>query len=139
MTDFRFLADDGLVDGLVDALLMEVAGLLRQLIEHGEAGSIDLLGLPLSPSCVAALEKRLGQGEITVLLDAAGRSEIRETGFPGVWWTRHADETGRVIAMLIEVAFVPDILRADIDDVTHGCQRLPGCTSAASHARRTPA
>ena len=105
MTDFASLADDG----LVDALLMEVAGLLHRLIEHGEAGTIDLRGLPLSPSCIANLEQRLGQGEITVQLDAAGRSEIRETGFPGVWWTRHADEAGRVIAMLIEVAVVPDI------------------------------
>jgi hydrogenase-1 operon protein HyaF len=135
MTDFAFLADDG----LVDALIMEVAGLLQGLVEHGEAGIIDLLGLPLSPSCVAALEQRLGPGEITVQLDAAGRSEIRETGFPGVWWTRHADEAGRVIALLIEVAFVPAILRADVDDMTRGHQRLLGCTNAARHARRTAA
>ena len=94
MTDFNFLADDG----LVDALIVEIAGLLRRLIEDGEEGSIDLLGLPLSPSCLAALERRLGQGEIEVQLDAAGRSKIRETGFPGVWWTTHADEAGRVIA-----------------------------------------
>ncbi|MEJ1975484.1 MAG: hydrogenase expression/formation C-terminal domain-containing protein [Acetobacteraceae bacterium] len=68
MTDLTFLADDG----LVDALLMEVAGLLRRLIEQGEQGSIDLLGLPLSPACVAALDQRLGQGEITVLLECRG-------------------------------------------------------------------
>jgi hydrogenase-1 operon protein HyaF len=133
MTDFTFLADDG----LVDALIMEIAGLLRRLIEDDEAGSIDLLGLPLSPSCLAALNDCLGQGEVEVQLDAAGRSTIRETGFPGVWWTTHADAAGRVIAMLIEVAFVPAIVRAPLDDVTRGYQRLPKVTNAARHARRT--
>ncbi len=133
MTDFTSFADDG----LVDALLMEVAGLLGRLIDHGEQGSIDLRGLPLSPACIADFEQRLGHGEISAQLDAAGRSEIRETGFPGVWWTRHADEAGRVIAILIEVATVPDILRADPADMAGGLRRLPGATHIASynHAR----
>jgi hydrogenase-1 operon protein HyaF len=135
MTDLSFLTDDG----LVDALIMEVADLLQGLVERGEAGTIDLLGLPLSPSCLVALEQHLGQGEITVQLDAAGRSEIRETGFPGVWWTRHADEAGRVIALLIEVAFVPAILQADIDDITRAHHRLLGSTSVARNARKTTA
>ncbi len=130
MTDLATLADDG----LVDALLMEIADLLGRLIDHGEAGTIDLRGLPLSPSCIANLEQRLGHGEITVQLEAAGRSEIRETGFAGVWWTRHSDEAGRVIALLIEVAMVPEILRADRDDMISGLQRLPGRTHVASHA-----
>ena len=134
MTDFTYLPDEG----LVDALIMEIADLLRRLIEHGEAGSTDPLRLPLSPSRLT-LDHCLGQGEIAVLLDAAGRSTIRETSFPGVWWTTHADDTGRVIAMLIEVAFVPHIVRADIDDVARGCQRLPGATNAARRARRTVA
>ena len=94
MTDFSFLADDS----LVDALLMEVAGLLRGLIDRDEGGSIDLRGLPLSPSCIETLDRCLGQGEISVVLDAAGRSEIRETSLPGVWWTKHADGAGRVVA-----------------------------------------
>jgi hydrogenase-1 operon protein HyaF len=132
MTDFTLLADDG----LVDALIMEITGLLQRLIEHGEEGSIDLLGLPLSSSCIASLDQRLGQGEVTVLLEAGGRSEIRETSFPGVWWTKHSDEAGRVIAMLIEAAIVPAILRADIDDVIRGYQRLHGCTNVALRANR---
>ena len=135
MTDFSFLADDV----LIDALIVQVGDLLRQLIEHGKEGSIDLLGMPLSPSCVAVLEQRLGRGEISVLLDAAGRSEIQETSFPGVWWTRHTDETGRVIALLIEVAFVPDIVRANLDDMTRGCRRLLGSTNVARRTARTAA
>jgi len=127
MTDFCAFADDG----LVDALIMEIAGLLQRLITRGEVGSVDLLGLPLSQSCIAALDECLGRGEITVALDAAGRSDIRETGFPGVWWTRHEDEAGRLVAILIEVCFVPDILRAGIEDVARGAARLSACTNIA--------
>lgn len=135
MSDFASLADDS----LVDALLMEVAGLLGRLIDCGEGGSIDLRGLPLSPSCIDGLKQRLGQGEITVTLDAAGCSEISETGFPGVWWTRHVDEAGRVIATLIEVTAVPDIIRADPADMTRGLLRLPTCTHVAAYAKaRSP-
>jgi hydrogenase-1 operon protein HyaF len=110
---------------------MEIAGLLRRLIEDGETGSIDLLGLPLSQSCVAALDRRLGQGEVKVRLDAAGNSEIHETAYAGVWWTRHNDEGGRVVAMLVEVTFIPAIVRADIEDMRLAYRRLPECTSIA--------
>jgi hydrogenase-1 operon protein HyaF len=126
-------------DGLVDALLMEVAGMLGRLIDRGETATVDLRGLPLSPACISDLENRLGHGEISVQLDAAGRSKIHETGFPGVWWTRHCDEAGRLIALLIEVATVPDILRADAVDMADSLQRLVGATHFASHqhARHT--
>ena len=120
MKNFDFLGDDG----VIEALLGEIAGLAQRLIEHGEDGAIDLRGLPLSPSCIAALEQRLGRGEISIRIDAFGLSEIRETGCPGVWWTQHADESGRVIARLIEVAFVPNILRADAVDIERGRQKL---------------
>jgi hypothetical protein len=74
ITDFSFLADDI----LVDALIMEIAALLRRFIDDGETGCIDLLGLPLAPSCLAALDRRLGQGEAQVRLDAAGHNVIRK-------------------------------------------------------------
>jgi len=120
MRNFDFLGDDG----LVDALLVEIAGLLQTLITDGRPGSIDLTGLPLSPGCLDALRRRLGTGEVSAVLNAAGTSEISETAFPGVWWCRHADETGRVAALLIEVAFVPLILCADVEDMRSGHRRL---------------
>jgi len=120
MKDFDFLGDDR----LVDALLMEVAVLLQNFLSHQSAGAIDLLGLPLSPACLAALEERLGEGEISALLRVSGESQIRETKFPGVWWTRHTDETGRVVALLIEVAAVPEILRASTSDMEHSLKRI---------------
>jgi hypothetical protein len=131
MKDFNFLADDG----LVDALLMEVADLLDTLIAQQRSGSIDLLGLPLSAACLAALEQRLGHGEVTASVRASGTSETRETGFAGVWWTTHHDEAGRIIAMLIDVAEIPDILRASKHDMEQGRRRLMDATNF-SLARR---
>jgi hypothetical protein len=46
-----------------------------------------------------------------------------------VWWTRHADETGRIVALLIEVAEVPEILRATKADMERGVQRLGEATN----------
>jgi hydrogenase-1 operon protein HyaF len=135
MKNFSFLDDDK----MVDALLVEVAGLLLRLIEEGEEGAVDLLGLPLSPFCVAELERRLGRGEINAVLEAFGRSEVRETSFPGVWWMQHADESGRVIARLIEVAVVPNILRADVEDLSRGQKRLLASTKIACKTSRSAA
>jgi hydrogenase-1 operon protein HyaF len=130
MRDFNFLADDT----LVDALLVEISGLMENLAAHNISGSIDLLGLPLSAACLALLEQRLGTGEISATLTAAGSSEIRETSFAGVWWSSHADETGRIVAMLIDVALVPELLKADIDDVRLSHRRLLEATgSTLSH------
>ena len=71
MSDFNFLGDDA----VIDALLAEVAGLLERLLAQGEDGAIDLLGLPLLPSCIAALEQRLGRGEIGVRIVACVSTE----------------------------------------------------------------
>jgi hydrogenase-1 operon protein HyaF len=135
MTNFNFTDDTQ----LVEAIVAEVAGLLPRLIEQGEESAIDLLGLPLSVSCITELERRLGHGEINIRLDAFGLSEIRETGFPGVWWTQHADESGRVIARLIEVAFTPNILRADVEDMKSGQQRLLASMDASRKPSRSAA
>jgi hydrogenase-1 operon protein HyaF len=134
LTDLGSLADDI----LVDTLLMEIAGLLGQLVEHGKDGSIDLRAMPLSPACIASLEQRLGHGEVTAVVQAAGRSDIRETGIPGVWWSRHEDEAGRLIALLIDIADVPPLLRTARADMVRGLQRLPDRTHVAAHAASHP-
>jgi hypothetical protein len=130
MSDFNFLGDDA----MIDALLGEVASLLERLLTQGEDGAIDLLGLPLSPSCIASLEQRLGRGDVSVRIDTCGLSEIHETSCPGVWWTEHADETGRVIGLLIEVALAPAILAADRTDIERGRQKLLLAKTSVSSA-----
>jgi hydrogenase-1 operon protein HyaF len=109
---------------LVDALLLEIAGLLRELIANDRPGRIDLLELPLSPSCLSMLAMRLGQGEVALALNTPGSCQIRETAFPGVWWNSQADETGRLAVLFIEVAVVPRFLHANVANLRFGHQLL---------------
>lgn len=133
MKKFDFLGDDG----LVDALLMEVADLLSTLIADGRGGSIDLLGLPLSAACLAEVEARLGDGEICARLNVSGESLLRETSIPGVWWARHVDDAGNIVALLIEVAEVPEILKTSKADMKRGLRRLSEITNfSLAHTAR---
>lgn len=106
------------------ALLHEIADLQERLATRDEPGAIDLRALPLLPGEREALRSVLGQGEVTVRLDALGESEIHETRLAGVWWVRHADREGETVAEFIEVATVPAILHSDRRDVENACHVL---------------
>ena len=106
------------------ALLHELAELLERLACRGESASIDLSNLPLVAEDYRELREVLGAGEVVARVQAAGTTEVRETGCPGVWWVTHADEAGAVLAELIEVCAVPAILLASAEDVAGGLARL---------------
>lgn len=110
--------------GNVRALLAEIASLLQKLVDQGEAGVIDLKSLPFAPGEYEQLRDALGQGELTARLDALGTSEIVETRFPGVWWLTHYNVEGEIVADVIEVTFLPEILRSQAEDMRAGLQRL---------------
>jgi len=114
----------GRASGMTDAILMEIAELLERLIDEGINGAIDLRSLPMSDADRAALEDRLGHGEVTATLDVAGPTEVIETAYPGVWWVRHLDGRGRVASEQIAVTRVPDILISPPDDIRAAAARL---------------
>lgn len=110
--------------GNVRALLTEIASLLEKLIDHGESGVIDLKSLPFAPGEYEQLREMLGQGELTARLEAIGTSEIVETRFPGVWWLTHYNVEGDIVADLIEVTFLPEILKSQPEDIRDGLAHL---------------
>jgi len=110
--------------GMVDAVLREIAELLEKLAVSGEPGFIDLRSMPMTDADRAELEERLGRGEVEASLDVAGTSEVRETGYAGVWWIRHAGAGGKVAAEEIAVAEVPEILKAHHADIAAAASRL---------------
>ena len=110
--------------GNVQALLAEIATLLDKLLQHGEAGVIDLKSMPFAPGEYEQLRQALGQGELTAQLDAIGTSEIVETRFPGVWWLTHYNVEGEIVADVIEVTFLPEILRSQPEDMRDGLEHL---------------
>ena len=113
----------GLGDG-VAALLSELAGMLERVALGGEAASIDLRSLPMSPDDRVELQATLGQGEVHATLSSEGISTLRETGVSGVWWIEHRDRQGDLVAELIEVRAIPQILEASTGEMAASAQAL---------------
>lgn len=105
-------------------LLREIDDMLRRLLETGEPSAIDLSALPLNPADLDWLRGSLGVGEVAARLQANGESTLDETACPGVWWVTHRNEHGAVVAQFIEVAFVPELIKAHPDDIAAGREQL---------------
>lgn len=114
----------GELSGNAPALLREIAEMVRRLLATGDTSAIDLQALPLTPADLAWLREQLGEGEIGVILNADGASSLDETGCPGVWWVTHHNPTGAVVSEFLEVAFVPEMVKAHQDDVAIGLEHL---------------
>jgi hydrogenase-1 operon protein HyaF len=112
------------LSGNAQPLLHELSEQVKRLLESGEASAIDLSALPLTPADLDWLQDKLGTGEISVTLHANGESTLNETAFPGVWWVTHHNEQGAVTAQFIEVAFVPELVKAHPQDVQTGQEYL---------------
>jgi len=115
---------DGRSTGMAWSVLAEVGRLLETLAASGQPGSIDLRSLPLTDADRAELETLLGQGEVRVELDLAGRSEVWETGYAGAWWIRHRGAGERLAAEEIAVCAVPEILKTHPADIETAARRL---------------
>lgn len=109
---------------LVLTLAREIAEALEAHVRDATPSAIDLRGLPMSDDDRTALEAWLGEGEVKATLDVAGRSEVRETRFAGVWWVRHYGGGDRIATDRIEITALPDILRADAVDIAAALRRL---------------
>ena len=115
---------DSQLTGNATAVLHEVAEMLVALAERGEAGIIDLGGLPLSKADMDWLTARLGRGEVEMALNLDGASEVRETAFHGVWWIVHHNEKGVLTGEFIEVGRVPGLILAHPDDIRESAESL---------------
>jgi len=110
--------------GNVPPILHEVRHALAALAQDGTCNVIDLQGMPLAPGEPEAILAVLGTGEVHAELQSLGRSEIRETSYPGVWIVTHYDEQGAIKARFIEITRMPQILESQVPDVADGLQRL---------------
>lgn len=111
-------------DGFVAAILAEIASHLEELLVSGKEAGIDLRSLPMMPATRQALDRALGEGEVRATVEGAGRSEILETAFTGVWRVSHYDALGTLLMEEIEIAHVPAILKADPTDIRNSAARL---------------
>jgi hydrogenase-1 operon protein HyaF len=110
----------------VRPLLNEIRHALEKLLATGESSAIDLRSIPLAPGEEDQIVEALGEGELSAELDAMGPSEIRETGYPGVWLVTHYNADRQLMGKFIEITRVPDLLKSQDADITEGLQRLAG-------------
>lgn len=105
-------------------LLHEIRHALEKLLEAGEATVIDLRSIPLAPGEDDAILDALGKGEVHARLDALGPSEIYETRYAGVWVVTHYNESDEMIGRFIEVTGIPEVLKAQREDVDQALKSL---------------
>jgi hydrogenase-1 operon protein HyaF len=110
--------------GNLPLLLNELRHALERLLADGTPHAIDLRAIPLAPGEEERLLGALGQGELAAELEAQGRSEIRESAYPGIWCVTHHDGAGSVVGRFIEVTFMPTLLASQRPDVVRGLERL---------------
>ena len=112
------------LSGNARVLLQEIAEHVRHLLGTGESSAIDLNALPLTPADLDWLHETLGKGEIAITLESEGESTLNETACPGVWWVTHHNEHGAVASRFIELAFVPELVKAHPEDIKIGLEHL---------------
>lgn len=117
----------------VQAIVFEILAALEKLRDSDQTSAIDLKSLPMAPGEFQEIRNLLGRGEIDLTLDLDGPTHIRETNYPGVWWIRHENEAGRILAEHIEITHIPDFLVTPAEDiegaVTQLRARLQGATN----------
>jgi len=118
-------------------VLHEVRHALVGLLERGEETAIDLGALPFAPGDERHLSEVLGEGEVHAVLSALGESQVYETGIPGVWRVDHLDQNGDYPARLIEITFIPAILKTQHEDAQAGLDRLVAVLEAHGRNRQT--
>ena len=119
--------------GNVKPLLNEIIHALDRLLGDNEPTVIDLASLPFAPGELAELENALGHGELTAELDALGKSLVRETAYPGVWWLEHRNTAGEIVGRYIEITRTPEILMSQDADIGAGRARLRDSFEDSGH------
>lgn len=109
---------------MVLAILYELLTKLRELATSGRTAPIDLRQLPLTATDREQLRALLVRGEVIVEIQALGPSRFAETRFPGIWWVDHRNAAGETVGEAIEIALVPEMLRATSSDAAASTEAL---------------
>jgi hydrogenase-1 operon protein HyaF len=122
----RVEATDGLPLNHSNAtpIMHEILHALLRLNANGESTTIDLRAIPFGPADEEQLLTQLGSGEISIEMNALGRSLIHETAYSGVWLVEHRNADDQRIALQLEITPIPSILLAQQEDVRDAITRL---------------
>jgi hydrogenase-1 operon protein HyaF len=98
-------------------ILHEVRHALGRLIAAGQETSIDLNAIPFGPGAEERLIDLPGTGEGAATIEALGPTQVQETAIPGVWLLDYRNVEGERLALHLEIAAVPQILRTHSEDL----------------------
>lgn len=107
-------------------ILDEIAQLLARFLSTGEKGAIDLRirAQDFMADDMQALRDRLGKGEVSARFEGFGHVDVEETSYPGLWWLSYFDAEGQLETQQLEVAWFPNLLKAQATDIQQGAARL---------------
>lgn len=107
-------------------ILHEIRHALKKLLEDGQPTTIDLRAIPMAPGEEEKIEAILGEGEISVQLNALGPSIIVETEIAGVWLITHYNEEQEILGKYIEITRVPTLIKSQTEEMESSLKRLAG-------------
>ena len=110
--------------GNLHSILIEIKYALQRLEEQKKEHSIDLKAMPWSPGEEQKLTEFLGRGEVSIELDALGKSTFYETLYSGVWLVTHYNQEDEVLAKLLEITLLPGMVFAQTEDVKSSLEQL---------------
>jgi hydrogenase-1 operon protein HyaF len=111
------------------AIVSELEVCATRFAATGDIASIDLRFLKSMPEERATLASMLGKGEVSIVVEAIGRTEIQETTVPCVWWITHQNSEGETVGESIEITDIPDLIVGDREAVAHGLEALRATVS----------
>jgi hydrogenase-1 operon protein HyaF len=91
-------------------VLHEVRHALDKLIQQHESTVIDLHALPMTKIDFDEIFDTLGRGELHIVFNGLGKSEIWDTYYQGVWVIEHHPYFTDDCQYFIEINKVPDLL-----------------------------
>ncbi|MBL8790279.1 MAG: hydrogenase expression/formation protein [Rhizobiales bacterium] len=118
---------DGLsAEGLLasPSLLAEVHNVLVGGKGDDATHSINLSLLPHTDEDLAFLDQQLGAGSVHILSRGYGNCRISSTTTRNVWWVRYFNSQDTLILNSLEVARIPEVAFAAVEDIHDSAQRL---------------
>ena len=106
------------------ALAAELADKLATFQPDAAPHVINLTLLPVSDGDLDYLDKRLGQGPVTILSRGYGNCRISSTGVKNAWWVRYFNARESLILNTVEVTRIPGVACAAVQDLEDSAGRL---------------
>jgi hydrogenase-1 operon protein HyaF len=106
------------------AVLAEIEQQQAAYRPGGEAHTVNLSRLPITPGDRDFLAERLGEGDPKIRVRGYGETRIRAAKRANVWWVRHYNASEQLLLDTVEVGDFPSVARAAPEDLADSAARL---------------